>query len=101
MTSVRVKRRLYTELDNNTSPINRSNHLNSKLNALYGRTLHHPTRAGEASAQPNGVTESTDERDPLHEEHLIEHLEAIDPELATVENLSNAANSILMYEWHP
>jgi len=100
MTSVRVKRRLYTELDNNTSPINRSNHLNSKLNALYGRTLHHPTRAGEASAQPNGVTESTDERDPLHEEHLIEHLEAIDPELATVENLSNAANSILIPPLH-
>jgi len=94
MTSVRVKRRLYTELDS-SSPYNQSNHLTSKLSALYHRTHHQQTRS-QGPTQLESPTQAPRRSDPLHEDHLIDHLEAIDPELATVENLSNAANSILI-----
>jgi len=92
MTSVRVKRRLYSELDNIPHSLpNANNNLVSKLTALYDKPTQH-TNSSERVAAPADNTESNSR----HGELLIDHLEAIDPELATVENLSNAANSILI-----
>jgi hypothetical protein len=73
MTSVRVKRRLYSELDNIPHSLpNAHNNLVSKLNALYDKPTQH-------SGEPERVAAPTDntESDSRHGELLIEHLEAI------------------------
>jgi len=89
MTSVRVKRRLYNDLDKSKK---QNKGLRVILHEIFSPSS--PQHDGDQPDSP-GAEENGDELS-LHEEHLIEHLEAIDPELATVGNLSNAANSILI-----
>ena len=116
MTSVRVKRRLYTELGDSHRSVSQNKGFKGKIHAICESTRHRP-RGVQEQLEFSDTEENRDDVS-LHDEHLIEHLEAIgeqhfkgllfsefidqqgcivtDPEIATVGNLSNAANSILM-----
>ncbi|KAF8525324.1 hypothetical protein JB92DRAFT_1319962 [Gautieria morchelliformis] len=50
----------------------------------------------ESGLVDNSLDHSTGHQSEDHEDDIVEHLEAIDPYVATVSHLSNAANSILI-----
>jgi len=54
-----------------------------------------PDEDGEESVDSLGKPRDTEEEEH-HEDEIVEHLDVIDPTVATVSTLSNAANSILI-----
>jgi hypothetical protein len=77
MTSVRVKRRLYTGLDNTFR--NDNNGLEGKILEACRSSLRHQRRSDERSqtAAEDDPSETQSCRSLLHEQQLVDHLEAI------------------------